>query len=103
MRHFKERIANVKSCVDSNPPRSLVEKEAKGGLSPSKKHVSAKERADVIALDNMLLAKRIFKIMDAPAPISSVINDTRHLQLGVTSMNFRSRLEETQRIHKRGV
>ena len=57
----------------------------------------------MIALDNMLLAKRIFKIMDSPAPISSIINDTRHLQVGHTSMNFRSRLEETQRIHKRNL
>ena len=103
MENFKKRIANAKSCVDSSIPRSFKEKEDKGGLSPSKKHVSAKERQDLIALDNMLLAKRIFKIMDSPAPISSTINDNRHLNVGVGSMNFRARVEETQRIQQRNM
>ena len=49
-----------------------------GHTSPSKAKVAARERAELIALDNMLLARRIFDIMDAPAQLALEINDTRH-------------------------
>ena len=98
VRHFQERVASTKSSVDCRPPRSWAEKKS-GHVSPSKKKVAKRERDSVIALDNMLLARRIFDIMEAPGTISSEINDTRHLDVHPGTMNFKSRIEESEKIH----
>ena len=94
---FKERIPKVKACVDSSAPRSLGERES---MSPGKRHGKKVERNRLIALDNMLLARRIFNIMEAPGALHDVIADTRHLDSHAGTMNFPHRLEEAQRIHR---
>lgn len=95
---FKERIPKVKACVDSSAPRSMMgERE---NLSPGKRHSKKVERNRIIALDNMLLARRIFSIMEAPGALHDVIADTRHLDSHAGTMNFPHRLEEAQRIHR---
>ena len=94
---FKQRVAKAKSCVDSSEPRTFVERAS---MSPGKRFSSKVERNRMIALDNMLLARRIFNIMEAPGAIREVIADTRHLDAHAGTMNFPSRLEEAQRIHR---
>ena len=94
---FKERIPKVKACIDSSAPRSMSERE---NMSPGKRHSKKVERNRIIALDNMLLARRIFHIMEAPGAIHEVISDTRHLDCHAGTMNFPHRLEEAQRIHR---
>lgn len=95
--HHQERVAQTKSCVDTSAPKSLHERE---NMSPGKRHSSKIERNRLIALNNMLLARRIFSIMDTPGMIHEDITDTRHLDSHAGTMNFKSRLEEAQRIHR---
>jgi len=94
---FKQRVAKAKSCVDTSTPRTWKERQ---NMSPGKRHTTKVERNRMIALDNMLLARRIFNIMEAPGAIHDVIADTRHLDAHAGTMNFQARLEEAQRIHR---
>ena len=94
---FKQRVAKAKPCVDTSVPRTFVERST---MSPGKRHTQKIERSRLIALDNMLLARRIFRIMEAPGAIHDVIADTRHLDAHAGTMNFNARLEEAQRIHR---
>lgn len=56
-----------------------------------------------IAKENLALAKRIFEIMEKPSPIVEVINDTRCVERHPGTLNFRSRLNEAQRIHNQNM
>ena len=47
----------------------------------------------------MILARRIFNIMEAPSQIGEIINDTRHLDVHPGTMNYKHRVEESQKIH----
>jgi len=94
---FKKRVAKAKPCVDTSMPRTYAER---ANMSPGKRTTSKIERNRLIALDNMLLARRIFSIMEAPGAIHDVIADTRHLDAHAGTMNFPARLEEAQRIHR---
>lgn len=69
------------------------------------KHIDERtqEVKERVAKDNLQLAKRIFKIMENPGMINSLINDTRHLDSHPGTMNFRHRLEAAQLIHKRNL
>lgn len=94
---FKHRVASTKKVIDTSAPKSLHDRE---NLSPGKRYSSRVEKNRLIALDNMLLAKRIFNIMEAPGMIHEVIADTRHLDNHAGTMNFHARLEDAQRIHR---
>lgn len=56
----------------------------------------------VTAKHNLALAKRIFKIMEGPGLVSTLLDpdNNKHLELHPGTINFNSRLEEAQRIHK---
>jgi len=98
---MQERVAKAKATIDTSAPRGWAEKHsADGASSPSKAKVSARERSELIALDNMLLARRIFNIMEAPSAISEIINDTRHLDVHPGTMNYKHRVEESDIIHR---
>lgn len=98
---MQERVAKAKATIDTSAPRGWAEKHsADGSSSPSKAKVSARERSELIALDNMLLARRIFNIMEAPSAISEIINDTRHLDVHPGTMNYKHRVEESDIIHR---
>ncbi len=98
---MQDRIAHAKATIDTSAPRGWAEKhDISGHVSPSKAKVAARERAELISLDNMLLARRIFNIMEAPSAISEIINDTRHLDVHPGTMNYKARVEESEIIHR---
>ena len=98
LKHHHDLIKAATNRVDSGPPRGYTDSRNQS-TSPGKRHVLGKERNDLIAKDNLLLARRIFNIMEAPGLISDGISDTRHLDAHPGTMNFKARLEEAQRIH----
>lgn len=53
--------------------------------------------------DNLLLARKIFNIMEGNSDITDKINDSRHIDNHPGTMNFRQRLSEAQRIHERNM
>ena len=96
---MQDRIAHAKPAVDTSTPRLWADKkiaEAAGQSSPSKSKVAARERAALIALDNQLLARRIFNIMESTSAIGEIINDTRHLDVHPGTMNFKARVEQSE-------
>jgi len=98
---MQERVSKARSTIDTSAPRGWAEKHsAEGVSSPSKAKVAARERAELIALDNMLLARRIFNIMEAPSAISEIINDTRHLDVHPGTMNYKHRVVEAEIVHR---
>lgn len=58
---------------------------------------------DRIVKDNLLLARKIFNIMEGNSDITDKINDSRHIDNHPGTMNFRQRLTEAQRIHERNM
>lgn len=56
-----------------------------------------------IVKDNLLLARKIFNIMEGNSDITDKINDSRHIDNHPGTMNFRQRLSEAQRIHERNM
>lgn len=97
----RERLINVRPYVDTRPPISLGQmKDA--SKSPSKRLFRQQELKAVTAKHNLALAKRIFQIMEGPGLVSTLLDpdNNKHLELHPGTINFNSRLEEAQRIHK---
>lgn len=123
----RERLINVRPYVDTRPPISLSQMRD-AAKSPSKRvfrqqgtmmnqltqcyhvpnnHLSKPptynaELKAATAKHNLALAKRIFQIMEGPGLVSTLLDpgNNKHLELHPGTINFNSRLEEAQRIHK---
>ena len=63
-------------------------------------YVAVRER---IVKDNLMLAEKIFNIMEGTSDITEHVNDTRHIDGHPGTMNFKQRLCEAQRIHERNM
>ena len=102
LKSHKERLKRSKPCVDSSCPQSLHEKLVMS-QSPSKRNSKSNEVKERVTKQNYALAKRIFKIMEEPGTIKTAIDDTRHLDSHLGTMNYRHRLEEALLTHKRNL
>lgn len=58
---------------------------------------------DRIVKDNLLLAHKIFNIMEGNSDITEKINDNRHIDNHPGTMNFKARLMEAKRVHERNM
>jgi len=56
-----------------------------------------------IVKDNLLLAHKIFNIMEGNSDITDKINDQRHIDNHPGTMNFKARLAEAKRVHERNM
>ena len=102
LKSHRERLKKTKPCVDSSCPQSLHEK-INMSQSPSKRNSKSNEAKERVTKQNYALAKRIFKIMEEPGMIKTNIDDTRHLDSHLGTMNYRHRLEEALLTHKRNL
>lgn len=56
-----------------------------------------------ITKDNLLLAQRIFAIMEGPGMITDMMNHNDHLERHPGTLNFNKRLAEARRIHSENI
>lgn len=118
MQIHKDKLKTTQKTVDNSEPVSLTAR----CTSPSKKYVTKSGNLsywslvrltcksdhytaarDSIMKENLILARRIFNIMEGTSTITEKINDTKHLDNHPGTMNFKPRLNEAQRIHNRNM
>lgn len=96
----KRRLMEVKPVVDLSPPSSI---EAYHHGDYPKKTLQTQAEIEKVTKDNLLLAKRIFAIMEGPGMISDLIKNTDHLERHPGTLNFNQRLFEARRIHNENI
>lgn len=96
----KRRLMEVKPVVDLSPPASI---EAYHHGDYPKKTLQTQAEIEKVTKDNLLLAKRIFAIMEGPGMISDLIKNTDHLERHPGTLNFNQRLFEARRIHNENI
>ena len=88
--------------IDTSAPYGYSPRREERQSSPRRMQQQVDE-SDRVSKDNFHLAQRIYKIMESPGMITDLINDTRHLDAHPGTMNYKSRLEEAQKIHNRNM
>lgn len=95
MKEHHKRIKNAQPVLKVSP-RGEGKKVSPRALSPNK---CVEERQGNIAKNNMILARRIFDIMEGPGIISNLMeNSVTENHPG--TINFSHRLQEAKRIHR---
>lgn len=95
MEIHRQRVKSAKPMISSRLERPGSDSPRK---RTSKKTVLKQEKKDKILKNNLLLAQRIFAIMEGPGIISNIMEKKYENHPG--TINFPHRLEEAKRIHK---
>jgi hypothetical protein len=102
MAAHKRRLKAIQPATDFSPPASMDPSRKDYG-SPIKKVLQSQAVKDRITKDNLLLAKRIFAIMEGPGFVSEMMTHYDHLDRHPGTLNFDHRLAEAKRIHRENV
>eukprot|EP01032_Pedospumella_encystans_P013924 gene13924-16011_t len=97
----RERLKCIRNVIDTR--RVSTPNTTARCSSPSKKAMTKQANHERIVKDNLLLAHKIFNIMEGNSDITDKINDQRHIDNHPGTMNFKARLAEAKRVHERNM